>query len=70
VYNFLKSVGLAGKNVLFVPRDYNRTFYLSARNIPDVEVLHADQLNTYYVLWSDYVVAEDGAIEKLKERLL
>ncbi len=70
VYNFLKSVGLVGKNVLFVPKDYNRTFYLSARNIPDVHVLHADQLNTYYVLWADYVVAEDGAIDKLKERLL
>jgi len=69
VYNFLKSVGLLGKNVLFVPKDYNRVFYLSARNIPDVHILHADQLNTYFVLWSDYVVAEDGAIEKLKERL-
>ncbi|NPB03742.1 MAG: 50S ribosomal protein L4 [Thermotogae bacterium] len=70
IFNFLKATDLVGKNVLFVPKGYNRNFYLSARNIPDVEVLHADQLNTYHVLWADYVVVEDGVIEKLRGRLL
>ncbi len=69
VANFIKSVGVDG-NILFVPESTNRIFYLSARNIEDVEVLPADTLNTYYVLWSEHVFVEKGAIDVLKGRLL
>ncbi len=69
VYNFIKSVGVSG-NILFVPENSNRTFYLSARNIEDVEVIPADTLNTYFVLWSSHVFLEKGAVEVLKRRLM
>ncbi|MEO0149282.1 MAG: 50S ribosomal protein L4 [candidate division WOR-3 bacterium] len=69
VANLIKSVGVDG-NILFVPENANRTFYLSARNIEDVEVLPADTVNTYYVLWSEHVFIERGAIDVLKGRLL
>lgn len=69
VANLIKSVGVDG-NILFVPENANRIFYLSARNIEDVEVLPADTVNTYYVLWSEHVFIERGAIDVLKGRLL
>lgn len=67
--NFIKTVGVDG-NILFVPENANRVFYLSARNIEDVEILPADTLNTYYVLWSEHVFLEKGSIDVLKGRLL
>lgn len=69
IANFIKSVGVNG-NILFVPENSNRVFYLSARNIEDVEVLPADTLNAYYVLWSEHVFLEKGSIDVLKGRLL
>jgi len=69
VHNFIKSVGVSG-NILFVPENANRTFYLSARNIEDVEIIPADTLNAYFVLWSSHVFLEKGAVEALKRRLM
>jgi len=69
VANFIKSLNISG-NTLFIPANSNRTFYLSARNIEDVEVLPADTVNAYFVLWSEHVFMERGAIEVLKGRLL
>ncbi len=69
VANFIKSLNIFG-NTLFIPANSNRTFYLSARNIEDVEVLPADTVNAYFVLWSEHVFMERGAIEVLKGRLL
>lgn len=69
VHNFIKSVGVSG-NILFVPENANKTFYLSARNIEDVEVIPADTLNAYFVLWSSHVFLEKGAVEALKRRLM
>jgi large subunit ribosomal protein L4 len=69
VANFIRSLNISG-NTLFIPANSNRTFYLSARNIEDVEVLPADTVNAYFVLWSEHVFMERGAIEVLKGRLL
>ncbi len=69
VAKLIKSLNISG-NTLFVPANANRNFYLSARNIEDVEVLPADTLNAYFVLWSEHVLMEKGAIEVLKGRLL
>ncbi len=69
VAKLIRSLNISG-NTLFVPANANRNFYLSARNIEDVEVLPADTLNAYFVLWSEHVLMEKGAIEVLKGRLL
>ncbi|MFZ8833103.1 MAG: 50S ribosomal protein L4 [Candidatus Caldipriscus sp.] len=69
VANFIKSLNIYG-NTLFIPANSNRIFYLSARNIEDVEVLPAGTVNAYFVLWSEHVFMERSAIEVLKGRLL
>jgi large subunit ribosomal protein L4 len=52
------------KNLLLVIERDDETAWLSARNLPDVHILDAGQLNTYDVLVSDDVVFTQAAFER------
>ncbi|MEU6849884.1 50S ribosomal protein L4 [Actinacidiphila alni] len=52
------------KNVLLVVERADETAWLSARNLPQVHILEAGQLNTYDVLVSDDVVFTKDAFER------
>jgi large subunit ribosomal protein L4 len=52
------------KNVLLVVERADETAWLSARNLPQVHILEAGQLNTYDVLISDDVVFTKDAFER------
>src|SRR5204863_10078896 len=51
------------KNVLLVLERADEAGWLSARNLPQVHILDAGQLNTYDVLVSDDVVFTKAAFE-------
>ena len=51
------------KNVLVVLGREEITAWLSLRNLPEVHLLHADQLNTYDVLVSDDVIFTQAAFD-------
>jgi large subunit ribosomal protein L4 len=51
------------KNVLVVLGRDEITAWLSLRNLPEVHLLHADQLNTYDVLVSDDVIFTQTAFD-------
>jgi large subunit ribosomal protein L4 len=52
------------KNVLLVIERSDEASWLSARNLPQVHILEAGQLNTYDVLVSDDVVFTKGAFDR------
>lgn len=52
------------KNVLLVVERSDEAAWLSARNLPQVHILEAGQLNTYDVLVSDEVVFTQDAFER------
>ncbi|MCQ9342604.1 50S ribosomal protein L4 [Corynebacterium sp. 153RC1] len=56
------------RNVLFVVGREDATSRLSARNLPGVNILFADQLNTYDVLHSDDVVFSVDALNAFIDR--
>ncbi len=51
------------KNLLVVLERGNEIGFKSVRNLPNVHVLHADQLNTYDVLCADDVVFTQAALD-------
>jgi large subunit ribosomal protein L4 len=55
------------KNVLVVLERGNDTGWLSLRNLPNVHIVTADQLNTYDVLVSDDIVFTQAALAALLE---
>jgi large subunit ribosomal protein L4 len=56
------------KVLIVVPEEYKK-LTLSARNVPGVQVTTQDALNVYDILRHSQLVMEQGAIEKLQERL-
>jgi len=58
----LETMGLSGKKVVVLTHGAKPNVYLSARNIPRVEVKPYAEVSAYEVIWSDAVVVEQGAI--------
>ena len=62
VARLLDRLGLTGTKVLILTAGRKPTVYLSARNIPDVQVRPFGTESAYDVLWADSVVIEEGAL--------
>jgi large subunit ribosomal protein L4 len=62
VMALLDRLDLSGQKVLILTNGVNRNVYLSARNVPDVEVMPYGDVSAYHLLWSDVVLVEAGAI--------
>ena len=58
----------AARNILVVTLHDDELTWKSLRNVPAVHLLAEDQLNTYDVLASDYVVFTEAALSALVER--
>lgn len=58
----LDRLDLAGRKVLILTNGLNQNVYLSARNIPDVQVMPYSDVSAYHLLWSDVVLVEGGAL--------
>jgi len=67
VAQILKALGCAGRTILVLDQP-NANLTLAARNIPNVEVLLAGDLNAYTVLRSKKLVLTQSALEKLSAR--
>jgi large subunit ribosomal protein L4 len=60
--DFLGSIEAPGK-VLFLTEGRKENLYLSARNLPDVEVRPFGEESVYDILWANTVVIERGALD-------
>jgi large subunit ribosomal protein L4 len=67
VAQILKALGCTGRTILVVDGP-SAQLKLAARNIPDVQVLLAGDLNAYTVLRSKKIVLTQTALEKLGAR--
>jgi large subunit ribosomal protein L4 len=66
--SLLKGLEIKGK-VLVVTADLDANVCLAARNMQDVEVVSADNMNTYQVVRYPQVLITKDAMEKLEQRL-
>ena len=60
---FANNLKIAGKKTLMVLADQNKNVYLSARNIQNVNIMTASQLNTYSILNNKVIVMAESAVE-------
>ena len=61
--DFLGSIEAPGK-VLYLTEGQKENLYLSARNLPGVEVRPFGEESVYDILWATTVIIERGALEK------
>lgn len=55
--------------ILFVTSDDAENLYLAVRNLPNVLVIYADEVNCYDLVNADVVVMDEPAISKIEEVL-
>lgn len=65
----LKNLKVDDKKTLLLVSDYDKNVYLSARNIPNAQVMVANEANTYSILNANNLILVENAIDKLKEVL-
>ncbi|MGE5480813.1 MAG: 50S ribosomal protein L4 [Chloroflexota bacterium] len=65
----LTNLKLDGRKILIVVPEKNDMVYLSARNIPNVEIYPVDQISTYDILKSKKLLLTKGAVDKLVDVL-
>jgi len=63
--DYLGTIEAKGK-VLFLTEGLKENVYLSARNLPDVEVRPFGEESVYDILWATTVIIERGALENVK----
>lgn len=63
----LHALKVADKKPLTVLGSYDKTLYLSCRNIPKAGIAPAQDLNTYQIMNAGALVIAESAIEKIKE---
>ncbi len=64
----LKALKADGRKVLFVLPENSDNIFLSSRNLPEVKVITADELNTYIIMNAYSMVLVDGVQDTLAER--
>tara|TARA_B110000305_G_scaffold241180_1_gene314260 strand:+ start:4352 stop:4963 length:612 start_codon:yes stop_codon:yes gene_type:complete len=65
IVKFLNDFSLS--KVLFISDEFDTNFYLSARNIPNVEVITVKEINPVVLLRADKVAVTAGALKLIEE---
>lgn len=61
--NFAKNLKVEGKKLLLVLSDKNNNVYLSSRNVPNVHLMNASDINTYALLNNNAIIMTEGSVE-------
>lgn len=67
--NILNALEVKDTKSLLVTVDYEKTLYLSSRNLKKSRVVRASDLNTYDILNAGSLILSEGAIDKIKESM-
>ena len=65
----LANIKAGDRKVLFVLPTNSDNVFLSSRNLPDVNVITVDEINTYAIMNANSLVLTDGVQEILASRL-
>lgn len=60
--NFAKNIKVADKKAVLVLAGQNKNVFLSARNLPNVEIVTASDLNTYKILNNKSLVLSESSV--------
>lgn len=67
--NILTNIKAGDRKILFVLPQNSDNIYISSRNLPNVNVITVDEINTYAIMNANNLVLTDGVQEILASRL-
>ncbi|MDE6019057.1 MAG: 50S ribosomal protein L4 [Muribaculaceae bacterium] len=65
--NFTKNLKVNDKKLLLILSDKNNNVYLSSRNVPNVRLMNASDINTYALLNNNAIVMTEGSVELINQ---
>ena len=65
--NFTKNIKLEGVKMLLVLADQNKNVYLSARNLPNANVMVASDVNTYAILNNKAIILTESSLDVINK---
>jgi len=60
---------LSDKKILLIVAESNKNVYLSSRNLKDVNVVTASDLNTYDIMWASILMMDEKSIDVFENYL-
>lgn len=68
IFNMLKALNLSDKKALLLTGNYNKTIYLSGRNIPTLNVMEAQKASTYDILNNKVLLLQESALDLINKK--
>lgn len=68
MFNVIKALNLDSKKTLLLIGNYNKTLYLSGRNIPTLNVLEAQKASTYDILNNNILLLQESAVDLINKK--
>ena len=65
--NIAKNLKVADKKTLLVLADQNKSVYLSARNLPNANVMSASEVNTYALLNNKAIILTESSLDVINK---
>ena len=65
--NIIKNLKLDGKKMHLVLADQNKNVYLSARNVPNAQIITASDVNTYVLMNSNAILLTESSLEVINK---
>ncbi|MCI9607983.1 MAG: 50S ribosomal protein L4 [Muribaculaceae bacterium] len=65
--NFAKNMQAEGKKILLVLPSQNKNVYLSARNVPNAQIITASDVNTYAIMNSSAIILTEGSLDVINK---
>ena len=65
--NFAKKLQAEGKKILVVLPSQNKNVYLSARNVPNAQIITACDVNTYAIMNSSAIILTEGSLDVINK---
>ena len=67
VVNFAKNLEVEGKKILLVLAGQDKNVYLSARNIPNAEIITASDINTYELMKHNAILMTESGLDVINK---
>ncbi|MCX8057105.1 MAG: 50S ribosomal protein L4 [Ignavibacteria bacterium] len=68
MFNILKALKLEDKKTLLLTGSYDKTIYLSGRNIPKLNILEAPKASTYDILNNKVLLLQESALNLINQK--
>lgn len=65
--NITKNLKVDGRRLLLVLADQNKNIYLSARNVPETNIMTASDINTYAVLNNKAIILTESSLAVINQ---